>query len=150
MNKNVKVTDRLAPCGLHCGKCFAFADGDIHALSVKLRENLGNFRPYAERFSTLVDPVFKKYPEFEAVLDYLAHSDCKGCRKEKCRFYTNCRVRSCSEEKGVEFCCQCDFFPCDKTGLDENLYKRHVAINKRIAEIGAEAYYNEIKDTPRY
>ena len=23
------IKGRIAPCGLHCGKCFAFADGDI-------------------------------------------------------------------------------------------------------------------------
>lgn len=45
--------DRLAPCGLHCGKCFAFAGGDINRHSAELKKNLGNFRPYAERFSEI-------------------------------------------------------------------------------------------------
>ena len=54
------------------------------------------------------------------------------------------------EAKGIDFCWQCESFPCHETGLDENLYKRSVAINKKINEIGLEAYYKEIKDTPRY
>lgn len=29
--------DRLAPCGLHCGKCFAFAGGDINRHSAELK-----------------------------------------------------------------------------------------------------------------
>lgn len=45
---------------------------------------------------------------------------------------------------------ECPEFPCEHTGLDENLYQRHVAISRRIAEIGCKAYYDEIKDIPRY
>lgn len=142
--------DRLAPCGLHCGKCFAFAGGDINRHSAELKKNLGNFRPYAERFSVQLDEVFEVYPQFEKMLNYFSDAECGGCRKEKCKFYKNCKVRACSEEKQVEFCFECSEFPCDHTGLDENLYRRHVAINERIREIGAEAYYQEIKDKPRY
>ena len=40
-----KELERIAPCGLHCGKCFAFSDGDIHAASNQLRIGLGCFEP---------------------------------------------------------------------------------------------------------
>ena len=145
-----EAMERIAPCGLHCGKCFAFKKGDIHEEAGKLKENLGNFAPYAERFSIALDPVFNDYPAFSRLLDYIASASCGGCRKEKCKFYKNCKVRSCTEAKGIDFCWQCESFPCHETGLDENLYKRSVAINKKIKEIGLEAYYKEIKDTPRY
>jgi hypothetical protein len=150
MQYNKEYLNRLAPCGLHCGKCFAFRDGDIHRLSVELLRNLGNFEPYAKRFETHLDPVFQNYPAFKAMLDYFAAGDCGGCRREKCKFYKNCKVRSCAEEHSVDFCYKCPEFPCDHTGLDEDLYKRHVRINRRIAEIGPAAYYEEVKDTPRY
>lgn len=142
--------ERLAPCGLHCGKCFAFTKGEIHEAAVKLQTYLGNFAPYAARFTVQLDPIFQKYPEFKAFLDYLAAAECGGCRKEKCKFYKNCKVRACAAEKQVDFCFQCPEFPCQHTGLDENLYKRHVAINQKIQEIGADAYYQQVKDTPRY
>ena len=144
------VKERLAPCGLHCGKCFAFHDGEIHEAAVRLRKYLGNFAPYAQRFAVQLDPVFEKYPDFALLLDYLADVSCGGGRIEKCKFYKNCKVRSCSLEKQVDFCCECPEFPCGHTGLDQNLDQRHVAINRRIAEIGPEAYYDDIKDTPRY
>lgn len=146
------VKERLAPCGLHCGKCFAFRDGDIHAAAIQLREDLGNFEPYAQRFIERLDPVFENYPSFRRMLDYFATAECGGCRKEKCKFYKGCMVRSCASEKNVDFCCECPEFPCPRqhTGLDENLYERYVGINKRIAEIGATAYYDEIKDKARY
>ena len=140
----------LAPCGLHCGKCFAFQNGEIHEAAVRLRTYLGNFGPYAKRFETALDPVFSQYPAFAAMLDYLSETTCGGCRVEKCKFYKNCTVRACALEKQVDFCCECPEFPCGHTGLDENLCQRHAAINRKIAEIGAEAYYDEIKDTPRY
>lgn len=150
MEKTVNPLDRLSPCGLHCGKCFAFAEGDIHEAAVKLRENLGHFEPYAERFTIQLDPAFEKYKDFKAMLDYFADASCKGCRKEKCKFYKNCKVRACAFEKAVDFCHECPEFPCSHTGLDNNLYKRSVAINEKIREIGVDAYYAQVKDLPRY
>lgn len=145
------IKERLAPCGLHCGKCFAYKEGDIAINSQELRTNLGEFDVYAERFVELLDkPVFTKYPDFKEMLDYFAKAECKGCRKEVCKLFKNCKVRLCSEEKQVDFCFQCDEFPCNQTGFDEHLYKRSVNINKRMQEIGVEKYYTEIKDTPRY
>jgi hypothetical protein len=149
-DERAEALQRIAPCGLHCGKCFAFADGEIHAAALTLQRCLGNFGPYAERFTKALDPVFADYPAFDRLLRYIAAADCGGCRREKCRFYTSCRVRSCTAARGIDFCCQCDAFPCGQTGLDDNLAQRSVAINRRIAEIGLEAYYREVKDQPRY
>ena len=54
--------DVLSSCGLSCEKCFAHIDGDIRKLSLQLKEKLGNFSIYAQRFETLIgDPIFKKY-----------------------------------------------------------------------------------------
>lgn len=145
------VKNRLGPCGLHCGKCFAFAEGDIHNLSKKLEVALGNFDVYAERFTDMLDePVFQKYPDFKEFLHYLTTASCKGCREEKCKLFKDCGVRLCSEEKGVDFCFECSEYPCEHTGFDEHLHKRHIAINERMKEIGAQAYYDEIKDKSRY
>jgi hypothetical protein len=142
---------RLGACGVHCGKCYAFAEGDICALSNQLVNSLGNFDVYARRFVELIgEPVFLKYPDFREFLGYLATAKCGGCRKEKCKLFRECKVRSCSEGKNVDFCFQCDEFPCKNTGFDEHLYKRSVEINLRMREIGVEAYYEETKDLPRY
>ena len=145
------VKSRLSPCGLHCGKCFAFVDGEIALRSKQLKDSLGNFDAYAERFVSLLnEPVFAKYPDFKAFLNYLSEPECKGCRKEKCVLFRNCKVRECSEKRNVDFCFQCSEFPCNDTGLDENLYKRSVSINKKMKVIGVEEHYIEVKDKPRY
>lgn len=144
------VKERLAPCGLHCGKCFAFQEGEIHNAAVRLQKYLGNFAPYAQRFAEQLDPIFEKYPAFAALLDYLVDASCGGCRLELCKFYKNCPIRTCTSEKQIDFCCECPDFPCEHTGLDENLFQRFIAINQRIGKIGPKAYYQEIQDKPRY
>jgi len=143
--------ERLGACGLHCGKCYAYTEGDIPALSSQLAKSLGNFEIYAKRFVELVgEPVFLKYPDFREFLGYLAEGKCEGCRKEKCKLFKGCRVRSCNEGKKVDFCFQCVDFPCDNTGFDGHLFTRYVGINERMREIGVEAYYEEVKNQSRY
>jgi len=145
------LLNRLAPCGLHCGKCFAFVDGDIRKYSLLLKESLGNFDICAERFSGLLNkPVFQKYPDFKEMLEYFTTVECQGCRNETCKLFDSCKVKECAKQKKVDFCFQCDEFPCNNTGFDEHLLKRSVDINQRMKEIGVENYYQEIKDKPRY
>lgn len=145
------VLDCLAPCGLSCEKCFAYVDGDIRRHSLELVDRLGNFGPFAERFEVLLnDPTFASYPEFRAMLDSFASENCKGCRNENCRLFKGCGVRGCHQKKGVDFCFQCDEFPCQRTGFDENLQKRWIDLNVKIRDVGIEKYYEETRDTPRY
>ncbi|MHC4216664.1 MAG: DUF3795 domain-containing protein [Planctomycetota bacterium] len=143
-----EILDILAPCGLNCRKCFNYIKGDIAFHSKKVQELLGNFDVYAERFSVF-KPEFKDYPQFKKLLAYLASPECIGSRKGKCKF-PNCGVADCYKEKGVDFCFQCDEFPCDKTNFDPHLKKRWLQMNNRMKEIGVEAYYEETKNMCRY
>lgn len=146
-----EILNKTGPCGISCEKCFAFNEGEIKYHSGELKKFLGNFDIYASRFVDLLDePVFGKYPEFKELLSYFTSVECKGCRKESCKLFKTCNVRECHKQKGVDFCFQCEEFPCDNTGFDEHLYNRIVSINKRMKEIGIENYYDEIKDKPRY
>ncbi len=143
-----KIKVVLAPCGLNCSKCMAFDEGDIKTHSRGLKEALGNFDNYAKRFSGFW-PVFAHYPEFKQVLEQFTQGNCRGCRSGDCK-YPNCGVAACYKEKQVDFCFQCDEFPCDKSNLDDNLKERWIKMNMRMKEIGVEAYYREIRNTPRY
>jgi hypothetical protein len=145
------IKTRIAPCGLDCGKCYAFVDGDIKNLSNRLKASLGNFDIYAERFAELINgDIFRKYPDFKEHLAYFASADCKGCRNERCKIFKDCKVRDCFEKNGVDFCFQCPDFPCDNTGFDEHLQKRSIDINMRMKEIGVEKFYEETRNKPRY
>jgi len=146
-----EILKKLAPCGLNCENCFAFTEGNIRHHSRELKKALGNFTPYAERFSELLnEPVFHTYPYFATQLDLFAAADCKGCREENCKLYKACNVRKCSHEKQIDFCVECELFPCSDTGFDDNLYSRWLRMNTRMKEVGIEIYCRETMEKPRY
>ncbi|KAF0144216.1 MAG: CGCAxxGCC family protein [Nitrospirae bacterium] len=138
----------LSPCGLNCGKCQAFAEGDIKKHAQELKRLLGSFDGYAERFSKF-QSVYKNYPQFKEMLDHFSEMNCEGCRQGDCK-YPNCGVAACYKQKGVDFCFQCNEFPCEKTNFDPNLKQRWLKMNARMKEIGVETYFEETKDLPRY
>ncbi len=138
----------IAPCGLNCMKCQMSAEGDIRRHSLDLKQLLGDFDGYAIRFSRFL-PIYGKYPEFKELLAHFSQANCKGCRQGDCK-YPNCGVTKCYKSKGVDFCFQCEEFPCAKSNFDPSLYERWIRMGKRMKEIGVEAYYEETKDQPRY
>jgi len=147
--KREELVTIIAPCGLNCGKCLAFEGGEIRVHAQKIRELLGeHFSGYAARFAEM-DPVFEGYEQFAALLEYLASGSCGGCRKQGCLFMS-CRVQECVREHGVDFCFECDKFPCEEHGFPEGLKKRWEANNLRISDLGIEGYYVEVKNGPRY
>jgi hypothetical protein len=148
--KREKILNALGACGINCSKCFAYSKGDIRSTSNELKRMLGDFDIYAERFVTLLnEPRFKNYPPFKNMLQFFSEANCKGCRQGECLF-TDCGVITCYKEKKVDFCFECEDYPCDRTNFDEHLKNRWLRINNRMKEIGVERYYEEVKDQPRY
>lgn len=144
-----KIVEIVAPCGLDCGKCLAYENGDIRRHSRTLADLLGpNFSHYAERFAEF-DPVFANYAAFREFLNLLARGTCRTCRKGKCLFQ-GCRVRSCVTGKAVDFCFQCGEFPCETSGLPARLKAIWRRSNELMKEVGVEEYYERIKERPRY
>ena len=154
MNKDIAmydaaILDALAPCGLDCSKCLAFAGGEIRRHSQALAALLGaNFASYAKRMSPMA-PALEHYHQFRMVLDYLADATCQGCRKSGCLF-KDCHVHACVKEKGVDFCFQCSAFPCHETNFPPALEERWFKNNQRMREQGVEIFYLMVKDKPRY
>lgn len=142
------ILSKLAPCGLNCYKCFANSEGAIRETSINLQNLLGSFDIYAERFSSFL-PIFRQYPSFKVLLNYLTKENCLGCRNGSCLF-PNCGVKDCYRNKKIDFCFQCNEFPCEKTNFESHLKQRWIKINKRMKEIGIKAYYKETKNLPRY
>jgi hypothetical protein len=146
--KREDLLRELAPCGLSCRKCVAFAEGDVKKTAVEMQRMLGAFGKYAERFAGFM-PVFKNYPAFEEMLAHFTKAGCPGCRDGQ-RGHPQCGVKSCHRDKDVDFCGDCGSFPCGRMDFDPNLKQRWLEMNTRIKEIGAERYYEESKDHPRY
>lgn len=150
MEHNI-LMEKFGPCGLLCEKCFAYEKGSIKYHAELLKANLGDFDIYAQRFVTLLEnPVFIKYQNFKEMLNLFSEGSCMGCRKQDCHLFKACGVKQCSKDKKVDYCYQCNDFPCNNTGFDENLKRRWLTINEKMREVGLESYYNEIKDKPRY
>ena len=61
-----------------------------------------------------------------------------------------CDVVEYYKKKGVDFCFQCDQFPCGRTNFDPHLEKRWRQMNMRMQEIAVEAYDEETNDLCRY
>ncbi len=142
------ILHELAPCGLNCRKCMANHRGDIRKTSERLQHLLGSFDRYAERFSAFL-PAFRDYPAFKELLSHFARGDCRGCRAGDCKL-PDCQVLACCRAKGVDFCGQCEEFPCESTSFDADLTRRWLQMNSRIKEVGVEPYYEETRDLPRY
>jgi hypothetical protein len=60
------------------------------------------------------------------------------------------RVLECCRAHGVDFCFQCNEFPCERTVFDPDLKDRWIAMNARMKEVGVQTYLLETKDLCRY
>ena len=148
---NEEILKTISPCGISCEKCFANRNGKIKEHSEALKHYLGNFDVYAGRFVDLLEePKFKNYFEFKELLDLLSLGSCNGCRVEQCQLYSDCKVRDCYKEKGVDFCFQCNEFPCNHSGFDEHLEKRWIDIGLKLQKEGVEKYYQDTEGESRY
>lgn len=149
MSFSEKLLRRLAPCGLHCGKCLAFRDGEIRQAAALLQQKLGpNFPAYAERFAQM-NPVFHEYPQFRDLLSFMAQGSCEGCRGTGC-ILTSCKVGHCVREMNVDFCFECDEFPCTRHNLPPALEARWKENNETMLEQGVQEFYHSIRNAPRY
>lgn len=144
-----KLLEIIAPCGLNCGKCVAFKHGEIRRHSLAIAKLLGlNFDRYAERFTEL-NPVFENYAAFKVLLEFFGEGSCGGCREGGC-LRQPCNVHRCVREKGVDYCFECDEFPCERTGFPPFLYEKWRNNNITMKQLGVEGYYKKIEDMPRY
>jgi hypothetical protein len=149
MNFQSQITDLVAPCGLHCEKCLAFQGGEIHELSSRLAELLGsNFKTYAKRFQGM-NPVFDGYEEFRDLLEFMGQGTCRGCRSGGSLFH-QCPIQMCVMERGIDFCYQCEDFPCELDGVPGMLKKRWEANNTKLQSMGPEKYLEMLRGKHRY
>jgi hypothetical protein len=143
-----EVLKHLAPCGFDCVRCADYEHGEIKQLSSRLVQLLGNYRPVA-KMKAEKNPVFNGYPQFAEVLTCFSNASCSGCRGENVQCPIICSARNCHKEKNIDFCFQCNEYPCDKQ-FAGRLRERWKYINDRMKEIGVVEYYYEQVKLPRY
>jgi hypothetical protein len=81
-----------SPCGLPCFHCPAYLASTNPEIRKRVSENLG-------------------VPEEKAA--------CEGCRPQEGRIkllnpHEQCKIFSCAAQKNVDFCNECDDFPCER------------------------------------
>ena len=139
----------LSPCGLDCQRCADYEHGEIKQLSSRLAQLLGNYRPVA-KMKTAKEPVFDGYSQFVEILTSFSNGSCSGCRGENVQCpITTCSAQTCHKEKNVDYCFQCNEYPCEKQ-FTGRLRERWRYINDRMREIGLVEYYAEQIKLPRY
>ncbi len=78
---------------------------------------------------------------------------CLGCCNDQRG--ANCRFTLCVKERGIEFCCECDEFPCARLRRFSSLrpgeevrHYRHVAMDnlRRLKEVGLDRWVEEMEE----
>lgn len=144
-----EIVQRLAPCGLDCSRCVYFGNGDVRTHAAELRRALADYEKVVPAHAKSIAPVLGDYDKFRAILDLFAGGECVGCRNGGPCFEF-CAARTCFQEKGVDFCFQCDEFPCDRNHYPGSLDRRWRAFGARMKEVGVEQFYEESLRKPRY
>ncbi len=139
----------VAPCGLYCGGCLAFAGGPIRSHARALRDLLGpNFAAYAKRLEPM-NPALGTFAEFDELLGFLSQGTCKGCREGGC-LLGNCGVRACALGREIDFCGLCPDFPCQDPGLPEGLVERWRKNGEILRDKGPATFLELVRSRPRY
>jgi hypothetical protein len=124
------------------------ADGVIQRSATELATALEGFDAMAARMADHV-PALAGYQQFAQVLDMFAGATCIGCRGGGSSL-PFCAARRCYKEKGVDYCFQCEEYPCGFNDYPETFEKQWRTVNDRMREVGVEEYYRESLESPRY
>jgi hypothetical protein len=138
----------LAPCGLDCSRCADYTNGEIRALSLQLSHLLRGYARVAKMKAEKA-PEFGSYAHFEDVLEAFTRGPCGGCRSENVQCPIPCKAKTCHKEKGVDFCFQCQDYPCDDPTFAP-IKERWRQRNDRMKDIGVVRFYEEQIKLPRY
>jgi hypothetical protein len=126
---------QLAPCGIDCGRCVRYQQGRVARAAKELMAGLEGYSKVAPRFAEMA-PVLNSYPQFESVLGFLGAADCPGCRNDPSKCFPVCSAKNCHKEKGVDFCAECDEFPCERNKYPDMFKPAWLKNNHRIKQIG--------------
>lgn len=134
-------------CGrYHCALC-DYHKGTIVKAAKKLLplvETHNSLRIMADLYGTC------NFNEFVKGLRWLASKDkpCKGCRfGGGWSWWPDCPVRNCTIQRGVQFCYQCEEFPCKKLSEEPMLKSKKGTIeaNYQIRSLGIENWLQMLK-----
>jgi hypothetical protein len=112
-----------AVCGLFCPACTLF---------IGTKEEPQRLQNMADRHNTRADAW-----------------ECNGCRSEKRSYWCEhiCQIKPCADKRGIEFCGECDEYPCDMLKDFQKERPHRIELWKtqdRIAEAGYLKWFEEM------
>ena len=113
MNKN-DILQKVAPCSLMCHTCSGYNNGVICESSKTLLKYLDGMKEFYEKH--MPDAV-QSYSTFDEILNIYSAAPCSGCRStghNGCSI-KGCFLLECTKSHGVDFCGECNEFPCERT-----------------------------------
>jgi hypothetical protein len=134
-------------CAKYCCALCAYHRGTIVNAAqslLELVERYGSLRLIAGSSNAC------SFDEFLRGLRWLAsqRTPCEGCRfGGGWSWWPDCPVRECCTQKGVDFCYQCEDFPCQALGTEPLLERKQAIIdaNNQIKTLGIEEYSRRLK-----
>ena len=146
-----EIIKKVAPCSLMCHTCSAYNDGIICASAKTLLKYLEGIKEFYE---VHMPDAVESYNNFEGVLSIYAGASCSGCRSTEhngCSI-EGCFLLECTKNHGVDFCGECNEFPCKKTQgiFEEIVYRQWLEGNQQISEYGIEAFWKNNSENPHY
>lgn len=117
--------ETAAICGLYCKSCGIY-------IATK-ENNTADLKRIAQRLNIPVEQV-----------------SCNGCRSNMLSAHCKtCFFKACTETKGIEFCSECDSYPCPQLSNFKLQLPHRVELFKslnRIKEVGWEKWYAEMTE----
>ncbi len=150
MNKD-DILKKIAPCSLMCHTCSAYHDGVICRSSETLLKYLNGIKEF---YMKHIPDAVSSYSNFEEVLNMYSAGPCSGCRSAEhngCSI-NGCFLLECTKKHGIDFCGECDEFPCQKTKelFEEEVYRQWLNGNQQIRDNGIEAFWENNSENPHY
>jgi len=135
----LKDLNLVGYCGVYCGAC-AWCNGRWRKAAKELIILMRAYPPMPWEGKLPFD-----YKEFDKGLQWLYEKRyiCSGCRAGG--GLPTCEIRECVRSKQIDFCCQCNDFPCEKLLKIQKEHPDNLDSIKRMKEIGVEGWIKEQK-----
>lgn len=146
-----KFLEKIAPCSLICHTCSGYCHGVICDSSKTLLKYLEGMKEFYEKH---MPNAVESYSTFEEILHMYSDAPCSGCRSTEhngCSI-EGCFLLECTKKHGVDFCGECDEFPCQKTSelFEEQVYEQWLKGNQEIRDHGIELFWSNNSEKPHY
>ena len=146
-----EILKKVAPCSLMCHTCSAYCNGVICESSKTLLQYLVGIKEFYQKH---IPDAVESYRNFEEVLHMYSAGPCSGCRSTEhngCSI-EGCFLLQCTKNHGIDFCGECDEFPCKKTTelFEEQVYKQWLEGNQKIREHGIKFFWENHSEDPHY